>query len=128
MAGCRTSWEYSSLMRLSVQLYTLRNELAGDLEGTLRAVRATGLEYVELAGTYGRSAREWAELLEATDLKASGSHVGLEQFEEDADGAIADAALFGDAALVVPYVSPEAIDSELPRLKERIRAVSGRLK
>lgn len=115
-------------MRLSLQLYTLRDDLEADLEGTLQAVRDTGLKYVELAGDYGRSAQEWRDLLDGNGLKASGSHVGLEAFEKDADAAVADARLFGDPALIVPYISPSVIKDQLPRLKERIAAVTGRLK
>ena len=45
-------------MRLSVQLYTLRNPLGENFAGTLKALKAIGFEYVELAGYNGLSPAE----------------------------------------------------------------------
>ena len=42
---------------LAVQLYTLRERLAEDLEGTLEALAQAGAREVELAGLYERDAR-----------------------------------------------------------------------
>lgn len=115
-------------MRLSVQLYTLRDDLGQDLRGTLERVRGIGLEYVELAGLYGKSPEEWRDLLGELGLKASGSHVGLEAFETDEAAALAEAKLFGDPYIVVPYVGASEFKEKAPELKERMRKVSGALK
>ena len=115
-------------MRLSVQLYTLRDDLAADLRGTLERVRGIGLEYVELAGLYGKSPEEWRDLLGELGLKASGSHVGLEAFETDEAAALAEAKLFGDPFVIVPYVSADGFKAQAAELKERMRKVSGALK
>ncbi len=115
-------------MRLSVQLYTLRDDLESDLKGTLQRVRGAGLEYVELAGMYGRSGEEWRALLDEIGLKASGSHVGLEAFEADTEAAVAEAKLFGQPYVVVPYVSGDSFREKLPELKARMRSVSDALK
>ena len=77
-------------MRLSVQLYTLRDDLANSVPDTLKKVREIGLEYVELAGWYGLSASEWRTILDDLGLKASGAHVGIDQFESDQATAVAD--------------------------------------
>ena len=115
-------------MRLSVQLYTLRDDLSTDLRGTLERVREIGLEYVELAGLYGKSPEEWRDLLGELGLKASGSHVGLEAFETDEAAALAEAKLFGDPYVIVPYVSAEDFKANAAQLKERMRKVSSALK
>lgn len=115
-------------MRLSLQLYTLRDDLDKDLRGTLERVRGIGLEYVELAGLYGKTAEEWRDLLGELGLKASGSHVGLEAFETDEAAAIAEAKLFGDPYVIVPYVGADDFRQNAPQLKERMRKVSGALK
>ena len=53
---------------VGIQLYGLRNAMAADFEGTLKAVADMGYEYVEFAGYYGKSAEEikavWAQEVE----------------------------------------------------------------
>lgn len=115
-------------MRLSVQLYTLRDDLAGDLRGTLQGVKEAGLDYVELAGMYGKTAQEWRTMLDDLGLKASGSHVGLDDFENDEAKAIADAKLFGQPFVVVPYSPPATFAQDWPKLKERMKAVAPAIK
>ncbi|CAN5383042.1 sugar phosphate isomerase/epimerase [soil metagenome] len=94
-------------MKLSVQLYTLRDPLGDDFEGTLSAVKEIGLEYVELAGDLGRSAQEWRETLDRLGLKASGAHIGLALLDEDLDKVIADAKTIGFKYVIVPWVGTE---------------------
>jgi len=94
-------------MRLTVQLYTLRDQLAQDLRGTLEQVKAIGLEYVELAGDYGKSAAEWRTLLDELGLKASGSHIGVDALEGNFDKVLADAKTLGFPYVIVPWVSED---------------------
>lgn len=94
-------------MRLSVQLYTLRDPLAQDLAGTLSQVRTIGLEYVELAGLNGRSAQEWRTLLDELGLKVSGAHIGVDALRDDFDQTIEDAKTLGIPTIIVPWIGPE---------------------
>lgn len=96
-------------MRVTLQLYTVRDQLSQDLEGTLAKVKAIGLEYVELAGAFGRSASEWRSLLDGLGLKASGSHVGLDLLSSDLDSVIADARTLGFEFVIVPWVSKDRV-------------------
>ena len=94
-------------MRLSLQLYTVRDAIAKDLEGTLAAVRSMGLEYVELAGTYGRPPADFAEALREQGLLVSGAHVGIEMLEKDFGAAVDEARLFDNEWVIVPYVGED---------------------
>jgi sugar phosphate isomerase/epimerase len=94
-------------MRITLQLYTLRDRLAQDLRGTLEQVKAIGIDYVELAGDYGKSAQEWRTLLDELGLKASGSHIGVDALEKDLDKVIADAKTLGLPYVIVPWVGKE---------------------
>ena len=68
-------------MRLSVQLYTVRDALAEDYVGTLKKLKDIGLEYVEGAGNYGgarprrarRSSTTWASRPAARTSASTGS-------------------------------------------------------
>ena len=65
--------------RISIQLYTLRNQLAIDLPGTLAALAAIGYRRVEHAGFVGRTATAFKAALDAAGLWASSGHVGIPQ-------------------------------------------------
>ncbi len=60
---------------LGLQLYTLGDEVAKDLSGTLRAVAAIGYREVELPSFYGRSAKELRAALDAAGLACPSIHV-----------------------------------------------------
>jgi sugar phosphate isomerase/epimerase len=64
--------------RLSVQLYTVRNELAKDFAGTLKRVAGIGFKYVETAfWPKDISLQDAASHLEAAGLKVSSSHIEI---------------------------------------------------
>ena len=94
-------------MRLSVQLYTLRDPLAQDLAGTLKQVREIGLEYVELAGLNGKSAQEYKALLDDLGLKVSGAHIGVGDLTNNFEGTIADAKVLGIPTVIIPWMGAE---------------------
>jgi sugar phosphate isomerase/epimerase len=60
--------------KLGVQLYVLRDLLAKDFDGTLAKVAALGIQNVEFAGFYGRTAKEVRTSLSTVGLTASGAH------------------------------------------------------
>jgi sugar phosphate isomerase/epimerase len=65
--------------RISIQLYTLRDQLAADLPGTLRALRQIGYRRVEHAGFVGRTVTQFKAELDAAGLRATSGHVGIPQ-------------------------------------------------
>jgi sugar phosphate isomerase/epimerase len=65
--------------RISIQLFTLRDQLAIDLEGTLQALREIGYRRVEHAGFVGRTATEFKAALDAAGIRATSGHVQIPQ-------------------------------------------------
>jgi len=53
---------------VGIQLYGVRNAMAQDFEGTLKAVKEMGYDYVEFAGYYGKTAEEIKEILDRIGL------------------------------------------------------------
>ena len=94
-------------MRLSVQLYTLRQPLSDDLVGTLQAVKDMGLEYVELAGYNGKSPAELKKILDDLGLKVSAGHWGLDQVK-NVEQITEEANIFGCKHVVLPWISEES--------------------
>ncbi len=63
---------------VALQLYSVRNECAKDLVGTVMAVGKMGYRGVEFAGYYGRDAKALRKLLDEAGLKCCGTHIALE--------------------------------------------------
>jgi len=63
---------------LSVQLYSVRDDVAADLPRTLGELAAMGYEGVELAGLGRTPPGDWVRLLKENGLVVSGAHVGLD--------------------------------------------------
>ena len=66
-----------SLPQISVQLYSLRDALEADFEGTIRKLAAIGYPCVEPAGFHGRKPAEVAKLFADLNLTAPSAHCGL---------------------------------------------------
>jgi len=62
---------------LSIQLYTVRDEVRGDFPAVLRRVAEIGYKGVEFAGLHGHTPAEIAALLQDLGLAVSSSHVAL---------------------------------------------------
>jgi sugar phosphate isomerase/epimerase len=114
---------------LAVQLYTLREALAGDLEATLAQLAAAGAREVELAGLYGLDAAEMRRRLDAAGLSASSAHVPLARIEDELDQVVRDAQELGTETLVVPSVprpaSAKDADDLVARLTRAAHEITG---
>lgn len=80
---------------VGLQLYSLRNQFAKDVSGTLDIARGFGIEYVELAGTYGMAPAQFRSMLEAKGLKPISSLTSFEQIRDNIDGVIREAKMLG---------------------------------
>jgi sugar phosphate isomerase/epimerase len=59
---------------IGLQLYSVRDQLAKDFEGTLRKVRAAGYTEVEAANYYGRTAAEFRQAMDRAGLRCISTH------------------------------------------------------
>jgi sugar phosphate isomerase/epimerase len=89
---------------LGLQLYSLRDQFAQDVPGTLDKVREFGFKYVELAGMYGLTPEQFKAELDARGLKAVSGHYPYERFRDDVEGIAREA-----KALGVEYVGCASI-------------------
>jgi len=89
-------------------LYTVRDRLEQDVPTTLAAVRDIGYQYVELAGTQGRSPEAYKDLLDDAGLSAVSAHIGYEEVVTHPERAIDYARCFGLRFIVVPWLGGEA--------------------
>src|SRR5213593_3600317 len=63
---------------IGLQLYSVRDECAKDLYGTVQAVGKMGYKGVEFAGYYNRDAKTLRKLLDDAGLKCCGTHIQLD--------------------------------------------------
>ena len=76
----RAAWK---TVPIGTQLWCVRQQLAKDVPGTLKAVGALGFEAVELENAFGKSGAEWKGYLEAAKLKPCGFHHRLTELQGD---------------------------------------------
>lgn len=89
-----------------LQLYTLRNEMAQDFEGTLAKVAELGYKEMEFAGYFNRSARDVRRVLDANGLSSPAAHIQLAAVRADLQREIDFAAELGQQYIVVPFLTP----------------------
>ena len=91
--------------KISIQLYTLRDQLAADLEGTLAALAAIGYRKVEHAGFVGRTVTEFKAALDAVGIRSSSGHVLIPQpFDAAAwQASLQDALTLRSSYIVNPF-------------------------
>jgi len=63
------SYETTTAQEIGLQLYSLRNQFAKDVPGTMAKVKAWGIREVELGGTYGLSMEDFKKLLSENNIK-----------------------------------------------------------
>jgi len=101
LAQPRPSW------RPGLQLYTVRDTLDADLEGTLRTVAAIGYREVELAGLPGITAQAMRASLKRHGLDAPSMHASYDRLRRDFDAVLEEARVLGATYLVCPSVDAE---------------------
>ncbi|GAA2628159.1 sugar phosphate isomerase/epimerase family protein [Paractinoplanes durhamensis] len=91
--------------KISVQLYTLRNQLQIDLAASLAELVSIGYTRVEHAGFVGRTAAQFRAALDTAGIRATSGHVGIPQpFDANLwEKALEDANVVGNHFIVHPF-------------------------
>ena len=72
-------------MPIGLQLYSVRNLLPKDFEGTLHQLGAAGYKEVEAAGYYDKTAADFGNALQKAGLKCISTHHQLVQLKTQLD-------------------------------------------
>lgn len=111
-------------MLLSVQLFTVRDAMQADPVGTLRRLRSIGLDRVELAGTYGLAVRDFRAMLDDAGLLVSGSHLGIDRFENDLQSVVDEHRDLGCDRVILPWIGEEVYAAGPEALARRLGAIA----
>lgn len=93
------------LKKVGVQLYTVRNEMAKDFEGSLQQIAGIGYDQVEFAGYYNHEPKQVRALLDRLGLDAPSAHVPLKDIRENMSSVIENAKIIGHRYLICPYLT-----------------------
>jgi sugar phosphate isomerase/epimerase len=108
-------WPKPASTPIGLQLYTVRRLMQADAERTLASLAEIGYREVELAGLYGRSAREFRAMLDKAGLKAVGGHINLKAFKTDLEKTLDEAETLGHEWALVAWI--DQADRTIPRLE-----------
>src|SRR5579863_5988415 len=89
-------------MPVGLQLYTVRDLLPKDFEGTLAKVKAAGYSVVEAAGYYHKSAAEFRRAMEHAGLRCMSTHHAMSELKPRLDEFIEYGKVLGLEYIVCP--------------------------
>ncbi len=91
---------------IALQLYSVRDDMAADFEGTLKKVKALGYDGVEFAGLFGKSAAEIKNMCAEIGLNPISAHVPFIDMMND-PSLLETYAEIGCKYVVIPYLTEE---------------------
>ena len=85
---------------IAIQLFSVKNTVPNDVEGTFKALKEMGYDGVEFAGLYGKTAQEIRDICDRVGIIPLSAHIGFPSIRDDLDRHIDDC-----VALGVKYVA-----------------------
>ena len=101
------SSQIQSLERIGVQLYTVRDLLASDYEGTIRAVAEAGYDEVETVWDENRNPDDIRALFEEVGLDAPSTHVPLTMLQDNLTSVLDAARKIGHSYIVCAWLEED---------------------
>lgn len=101
---------------LLVQLYSVREKLAQDFEGTVRQIAQMGYAGVETAGFPGTTVQEAARLFQSLGLQVPSAHGAL-PLGDKKNEVLDTLAELGSQYLVIPWLDPKQYYSSIDGIK-----------
>ena len=106
-AAAKPSWAADSthhIDRVGIQLYTVRDAMKTDFEGTIAKVAQTGYKEVEFAGYYDHSPKDVRAILEKNGLASPSCHVSYDIVENKWPETLEAAHTVGHKYVVCPWI------------------------
>jgi len=87
---------------IGLQLYTVRDQLQTDFDGTLAKIAQIGYKNMEFAGYYDRTPEQVRATLDRLQLVSTSSHIGAPLMRQDAAAQIKSAKTIGQDYITIP--------------------------
>jgi sugar phosphate isomerase/epimerase len=106
LAAAHPSWARAArkIERVGLQLYTVRELMKSDFEGTIAKVAQIGYKEVEFAGYCGKTPQEVRAILDKNGLAAPSTHVGYDIVENKWEETLDTAKAIGHSFVVCPWI------------------------
>jgi sugar phosphate isomerase/epimerase len=92
------------VQRIGLQLYTVREQMQQDFEGSLAKVAAVGYQEVEFAGYFGCTPEQVRSLVDRHRLVPVSAHIPLAQIRTNWEEVLEAACIIGHDYVVCPWV------------------------
>ena len=104
--GVRSTPRAARLDKVGIQLYTVRDQMKADFEGTLAHIAQIGYKEVEFAGYFDHSAADVKAILDRHGLSAPSTHIGLGEIDQW-KVSLETAKAIGHEYIVAPWIPEE---------------------
>jgi sugar phosphate isomerase/epimerase len=104
--AARASWaaETHKIERVGIQLYTVRDAMKADFEGTIAKVAATGYKEVEFAGYFDHSPKDVRAIIDRNGLTSPSMHVPYDTVEKKWAETLETAHIIGQSYVICPWI------------------------
>ena len=92
---------------IAIQLYSLRNYIPNDVEGSFKTISDWGIRYLEGGDTYGLSHQQYQELLDTFNLKMIGIAADYDDLNNDLEKIIQQAKKFNVTSVACFWIPHE---------------------
>jgi sugar phosphate isomerase/epimerase len=118
----------AALQTIGLQLFTVRDLLKSDFEGTLRKIAALGYREVEFAGVLGDDVRRTRDLLHSLDLTAPSLHADYTSLKTNPEKSFETAHLLEARFVVCPWLDPPERQTadDWKRICDKLNAIGER--
>jgi sugar phosphate isomerase/epimerase len=93
--------------KVGLQLYTVRDLMKNDFDGTIAKVAQIGYKEVEFAGYFGRTAQQVRAACDKNGLSAVSTHVQYDELDAKFPSVIEDSKAIGLGYIVCPWIPEE---------------------
>jgi sugar phosphate isomerase/epimerase len=93
--------------KVGLQLYTVRDLMKNDFDGTIAKVAQIGYKEVEFAGYFGRTAQQVRAACDKNGLSAVSTHVQYDELDAKFPSVIDDSKAIGLGYIVCPWIPEE---------------------
>ncbi len=106
VAASRPAWpaETHHIERVGLQLYTVRDLMKKDFEGTIAKVAQIGYKELEFAGYFAKSPQEVRAILDGNKLTSPSEHVPYDTIEKKWPETLEAAHTIGQTFIVCPWI------------------------
>ena len=122
--GTETMASGKRLDRIGIQLYTVRDQMAEDVPGTLQKIADIGYDEVEFAGYFDYTPAQINGFLDSMGLVSPSSHASLADIRSKPEQLIEVAAAIGNRYIALAWLAPEERQT-LDAYRSHIDVVAG---